>query len=42
MLFLAVMAGTFFAEGNPMGWAFIVAVAAIAFGLWRLNRRKGV
>jgi len=43
MLVLVVMAGIFYAEGNPgICWAFIVAVAALAFGLWYLRRRKGV
>jgi putative Ca2+/H+ antiporter (TMEM165/GDT1 family) len=43
MLVLAVMAGLFYAEGNPsVCGAFIVAVGALAFGLWHLNRRKGV
>jgi hypothetical protein len=40
MLFLAVMAGIFYAEGNlGMCSAFVVAVAALAFGLRHLNRR---
>jgi hypothetical protein len=43
MLVLAVMAEMFYAEGNSgICAAFIVAVGALAFGLWHLNRRKGV
>jgi len=43
ILVVAVMGGIFLAEGNPvLGWTFIVAVAVLVFGLWHLNRRKGV
>ncbi len=42
-LFLAVLAGIFFAEGNAIvGWVLMIVVVVLAYGLWRNSKRQCV